>query len=64
MSKHVVIATLDTSDTYGLCTGCANKQPVGGLFLDRQSSGHSAHFLGRFCEECLKALETCLREVL
>ncbi len=62
--KTPVVATLDLSDTHGLCLGCANKRPVGGLFLDRQSSAHSAHFLGRYCEECLKALETCLREVL
>lgn len=62
--KGPVIATLDTSDTYGLCLGCANKEPIGGLFLDRQSSGKSAHFLGRFCGECLNALQACLRERL
>ena len=64
MNRQLVIAILDTADTHGLCTGCANKEPVGGLFLDRQSSAHSAFFLGRFCEECLKALYRCLKEVL
>ena len=59
-----VIATLDTKDTHGMCFGCDRKPPVGALLVDRQTSAHSAHWMGRYCEECLKAIQDCLGEVL